>query len=363
MLDILTQSPHFYDYVAGAVLFLAFFNVAEILFLLWNKARVEGSERKRQELKRLASTALITATSPADLLPPPSKEDDYAAYSEAIASVLDSFEGEVAEKATRLISQLGIDGHYRRLARHRIWYKRGNAIDILSAFRLKSNKEFFLAVFRSEPVADVKYRIIYGLSRLTREHADIRTLAHMLSSLPYMTAKYTEDIFYNIITALKADGKEQEFGLFMAEILHDKGVLNLVKRDCLTACFTASCERGRAVLKEYYRHHPEEPEILIAAVKALARIGDFSLMREAMINPDWRVRLAALKYAHYCCADMIPELKAMLKDKAYHVRLNAALALAQAGEKGRAALKEAAASEDRFAAAAAAYALTQEAAK
>lgn len=361
MLESLTQSPDFYDYVSVAVLFLAVFNAGEILFLLYNKSKVERSERRRQELKRLASTALITATEPAELLPKPSHEDEYAAYSEAIASVLDSFEGEVAEKAAKLITQLGIDVHYRRLARHRTWYKRGNAIDILSSFRLKSNKEFFLAVFRSETSNDVKYRIIYGLSRLSREHADIEALAHMLSTLPYLTAKYTEDIFYNIISALKAEGKETEFGLFLKDILHDDTVLSMVKRDCLTACFAASCERGRGLLKEYYAAYPQEPEILIAAIKSLARQGDFSLMPEAMKNPDWRVRLAALKYAHLCCLHMLPELKEMLKDPGYHVRLNAALALAKGGEQGRAVLKEAAAGEDKYAAAATAYALTQEA--
>jgi hypothetical protein len=362
LLEILTQSPHFYDYVTAAVLLLGVFNVAEVLFLLWNKARVERSELKRQDLKRLASTALITATDPAELLPKPADEEDFAAYSEAIASVLDSFEGEIAVKAVGLISDLGIDEHYRRLARHRVWYKRGNAIDILSSFRLKANKEFFLAVFRSETSLDVRYRIIYGLSLLTREHSDIRALARMLSGLPYLTAKYTEDIFYNIITALKAAGNEAEFGIFMREIMHDGAVLNLVKRDCITACYAASCEKGRGLLMEYYAAFPEEPEILMAAVKALARIGDFSVMPAAIRHPDWRVRLAALKYAHLCCMDMIPEIRALLRDPNYHVRLNAALALAKSGEKGRAALREEAAGADAFAASTAAYALGQEAA-
>lgn len=362
MLETITQSDHFYDYVTAAVLLLGVFNVAEILFLLYNKARVERAEMKRQDLKRLASTALITATDPAELLPRPATEEEFAAYSEAIASVLDSFEGEIAVKAVKLISDLGIDAHYRGLARHRVWYKRGNAIDILSSFKLKSNREFFLAVFRSEPSLDVRYRIIYGLSRLAREHADIRALARLLSGLPYLTAKYTEDIFYNIITALKASGGEAEFGIFMREIMRDKTVLSLVKRDCLTACYAASCEKGRGLLKEYYAAFPEEPEILMAAVKALARIGDFSVTPSAIRHPDWRVRLAALKYAHLCCLDMLPEIRALLRDPSYHVRLNAALALAKGGENGLAALREEAAGTDAFAAATAAYALSQEAA-
>lgn len=342
------------------MLLLVFSNIFEIAFLLYNKARVEKSEQKRQNLKRLASTALITATNASELLPKPDTEDEYAAYSEAVASVLDSFEGEIAERAAHLLSELGIDAHYRRLARDRAWYKRGNAVDILASFRLKSNKEFFLAIFRSETSNDVKYRIIYGLSRLVREHRDILALAQMLSSLPYLTAKYTEDIFYNIISALKAAGKEEEFGLFMRDTMNDPGVLPLIKRDYLAACSAAVCEKGRKMLLGYYAAFPHEPEILIASIRALAGIGDFSQLPQALKHPDWRVRLAALKYSHLCYTDMIPEVRAMLRDPNYHVRINAALAFARAGDAGRAVLKAEESSDDRFAAAAAAYALSQE---
>ena len=362
MLEQFTRSEHFYDYVTLAVLFLACFNIAEVAFLLYHKRRVERSERKRQNLKRLASTALITATNPAELLPPPVSEDEFAAYSEAIASVLDSFEGEVAEKASRLLADLGLDAYYRRLARSRAWYKRGNAVDILSSFRLKANREFFLAFFRSEPNTEVKYRVLYGLSRLVRGHDDIMQLARLLSGLPYLTAKYTEDIFYNVISALKNDSREEEFSLFMSGIIADGSVLPLIKRDCLTACYAASCDKGRALLKQYYAAYPAEPEIQIAALKALARVGDFSVTPKALLHADWRVRLTALKHAHLCCAEMLPEIRALLRDPNYHVRVNAALALARSGAPGAAALKQEAASPDKFAAQAAAFALTQGAA-
>lgn len=360
-MDFLTHSPHFYAYAAYGVLLLGLFNVFEIFFLIYNKAKVERSELHKLELKRLASTALITATAPAELLPKPLKEEDFAAYSEAIASVLDSFEGEVAEKAKALLDELGIAAHYRALARSRTWYKRGNAIDILSSFQLKSNSEFFLELFRGEPHREVKYRIIYGLSRLPGDHGDITALAHMLASLPYLTAKYTEDIFYNILTALKALGREEEFVIFLRDLLRDKGVPALVKRDVLMACCAASCEKGRSLLKQYYETYPDEPEILIASLKALARIGDFTHIPAALKNPHWLVRVTALKSADLCCMLMLPEISAMLKDRNYHVRLAAALTLARGGEQGRAALLEIKASEDKFAAEAAAYALTQEA--
>ena len=360
MFDFITESRNFYDYITLAVLLLVFFNAFEILFLLYNKTRVEKSEQKRQDLKRLASTALITATNAAELLPKPKTEDEYAAYSEAVASVLDSFEGEIAERGARLLTELGIDAHYRRLARDPVWYKRGNAVDILASFRLKANKEFFLAIFRSETSGEVKYRIIYGLSRLVRDHGDILVLARLLSSLPYLTAKYTEDIFYNVITALKAAGREEEFGLFMRDTMHDPGVLPLVKRDYLAACSAAVCEKGRATLLGYYAAFPGEPEILIASLRALAGLGDFSQLPAALKHPDWRVRLSALKFSHLCCTDMLPEIRAMLRDPNYHVRLNAALAFARSGDQGRAVLRAEEASDDKFAAAAAAYALSQE---
>lgn len=359
MIGYLTQSPHFYDYVTYGVILLGAFNLFEILFLLYNKRKVERSELRKQELKRLASTALITATEPADLLPLPRLEEEFAAYSEAIASVLDSFEGEVAEKAVKLLEQLEISGHYRGLARHKTWYKRGNAIDILSSFKLRNNREFFLAVFRSEDRPEVKYRIIYGLSFLPRDREDITVLAGMLASLPYLTAKYTEDVFYNAISALKAEDRASEFGMFMQDLLTDGSIPPLVKRDVLTACYAASCERGRKLLQEYYKSYPQEPEIQIAAIKALARIGDFTFVPEAMSHPDWRVRMTAMRSADLCCMDMLKEIRALLRDPSYHVRVSAALALAKGGDKGLLALREELSSEDKFAAEAAAYGLTQ----
>jgi hypothetical protein len=360
MPDLLTQSPDFYRYVSCGVLFLAALNTAEVFFLFYNKRKAGLSEKRRTELKRLASTAMITATAPEELLPKPSTDDDFSAYSEAIASVLDSFEGEIAAKAGRLVGQLGIAAYYRRLARHRTWYKRAAAIDILSSFRLPSNREFLRSALRRETSNEVKYRVIYGLSSLARDRTDILEMVAALSSLPYLTAKYTEDIFYNAIRALKDKDAAGEFGAFMREVMKDGSVPVLVKRDMLTACYDASCGEGRGILHDYYLNSPEEPEILIAALKALARIGDFSFIPAALKHPDWRVRMTALKNSDACCADLLPETRAMLRDSNYHVRLAAAMALRRSGIKGTAVLKEETASPDRFAAETAAYALTQE---
>lgn len=361
MIEHITASPRFYEYVAWAVVLLAAFNFFQVAFLLWNKARVERSERRKEELKRLAATAIVTALSPADLLTPPSSEEEYAAYAESIASVLDSFEGEVAERAAGLLTAFGISAHYRDLARSRSWYKRCNAVDMLTVFRLEENRDFFTGLFDSETSADVKYRVIRGLSLIVRGADDLGELACMLSGLPYLAPKYTEDLFYNAIIRLKALGKEDEFGVFMRLIMRDERVLTGIKRDCLTACHAAICEKGRPLLKEYYAAHPGEPEILAACVRALARAGDFTLLPGALRHPDWRVKLAALKNAHLCCEDLTGEIAELLSDPNYHVRLNAATTLARAGERGLAALRSAAASRDRFAAETAAYALEQEA--
>ncbi|HBE87716.1 MAG TPA: hypothetical protein DDW67_01050 [Elusimicrobia bacterium] len=362
MIEHITDSPRFYEYVSWAVLLLSVFNFSQIVYLLWNKARVEKAERRKDELKRLAATAIVTSLSPAELLPLPSSEEEYAAYSESIASVLDSFEGEVADRAAGLLTIFGIGAHYRSLVRSRSWYKRCNAVDMLTVFRMDENRAFFIELFASEPSADVKYRIIRGLSLIVRGRDDLGELARMLSGLPYLAPKYTEDLFYNAIIRLKALGKEDEFGVFMRLIMRDGLVRAEIKRDCLTACYAAICEKGRPLLKEYYAAHPGEPEILAACIRSLARAGDFTLLPEALRNPDWRVKLAALKHAHLCCEDLTGEITGLLSDPNYHVRLNAAMTLARAGERGLTALRGAAASQDKFAAETAAYALEQEAA-
>lgn len=357
MLERITNSPDFYNYVYVGALFLAALNAAEIFFLLWNKRRVERVEARKLDLKRRAAELLITSENPAAELPRPEREEEFAAYAEAAASVLDSFEGEIAARASALVTRLGVDGHYKRLSRRGAWYKRAAAIDILSVFRLPGNREFFLNTFRKDKSHEVRYRLLYGLSLLVDDHAQIRELAAMLSALPYLTAKYTEDVFYNVITRLKLAGREAEFGRFMQEIMTDEKVATLVKRDCLTACYAAICEKGVPLVTAYYEHFRSEPEITAACIKALGKAGDFSKVPESLGNRDWRVRLTAAKFAHFCGEPALPLLRGLLKDPNYHVRINAALALGRGGGAGRVILREEAASKDKFAAETAAYAL------
>jgi DNA-binding Lrp family transcriptional regulator len=340
------------------VLLLAAFNAAEIIYLFIHKANVEKDEKRKEELKHRAATAIITVTDPTAVLKRPAEELEYSAYSEAVASVIESFEGEVAGRAAGIITAFGIDSYYRNLARGPVWYKRASAIDILSSFKLKENREFFLGVFRSETSNTVKYRVLYGLSLLVRDLNDIDQVAKMLSSLPYLTAKYTEDIFFNIITAVKLAGKEDEFGLFMTRSMKDPGVRLLLKRDALSACYYASCERAMPIVKAYYDFFPDEPEILVACIKSLVRMGDFSITRGALKHKDWRVRLTAVKYAQLGGTEILPDLEAMLRDRNYHLRVNAAIALTKMNAQGMKILRAEAASKDKYAADAASYALT-----
>ena len=397
----LTSSPHFYTYLYIAILLLAALNVFEVVFLLLHKLRREKAEAKKEALKRRIAAAIITVAEPAGTLPEPKTLMEYEAYSETAASIIESFDGEIAGRASRLISIFGIDSYYRSLLNSRIWFKRAHAIDSLSSLKLEKNREFFNAVFESETSKEVKYRIIYGLSLLVRTTGDIYLLSKMLAALPYLTAKYTEDIFFNILTVFKNAGREEEFGLFLRQIMTDLEIPVKMKRDCLSACHAAGCERSGVIVREYYKAFLDEPEVVIACIRTLVGLGDFDILKETLRHKDWRVRLAALKYAHLGNPDIRPdhetllhnpdfhfavlpgvlrhkdwrarltnlkhahlhsseilrELKPLLRDPNYHIRLNSALALSRFGAPGLEILREEAASTDKYAAAAAKYAL------
>lgn len=397
----LTSSPYFYPALYLAVCLMAAFNFLEIVFLLAHKRYLERTEAKKELLKHRILTATITVTEPSEVLPKPLNYADFEAYGEATSSIIESFEGEIAERASRLIIKFDIDRYYKNLSRNQIWYKRAHAVDILSSLKLKKNRELFLAVFKSETSDTVKYRILYGLSLLVRDREDIYSISRMLSTLPYLTAKYTEDIFFNIITVLKNAGREAEFGLFLKSTMTDSGIRTGVKRDCLSACHVAACEHAGDVIREYYAAFRDEPEIVIPCVKTLVGMGDFAILPEALRHKDWRVRLTALKYAHLSNSDIrqdskdllhdpayhfavlpgilrhkdwqarltdlryahlnssevLRALKPLLRDPNYHIRLNAALALSRMGTRGREILSGEAASTDKFASDAARYAL------
>lgn len=397
----LTSSPDFYTLLYLAVCLLLTFNILEIVFLLVHKRRIEKTEERKETLKRRILTAAVTVTEPAEVLPKPLTDDDYEAYGEATSSIIESFEGEITERAARLIHHFGIDLYYKRLSGHRVWYKRAHAIDILSSLKLERSREFFFAAFEKETSNTVKYRILYGLSLLVQGSEDIYAISRMLSSLPYLTAKYTEDVFFNIVTVIKGSGREEEFGSFLKEIMNDAGVHTKVKRDCLSACRAAACEQAGPVVREYYNTFQSEPEIIIACVKTMVAMGDFSILPEVLRHKDWRVRLTALKFAHLSDSDIkespdtllhdpkfhftvlpgilrhkdwrvrltdlkhahlhsteiLRALRPLLRDPNYHIRLNAALALSKMGDRGLEILWAEADSPDKFAADAAKYAL------
>jgi len=397
----LTSSPDFYTLLYLAVCLLLAFNILEIVFLLVHKRRVERTEERKETLKRRILTAAVTVTAPSEVLPKPLTDDDYEAYGEATSSIIESFEGEITERASALIHDFGIDLYYKRLSGHRVWYKRAHAIDILSSLKLERSREFFFSAFEKETSNTVKYRIIYGLSLLVQGSEDIYAISRMLSSLPYLTAKYTEDVFFNIVTVIKSSGREDEFGAFLREIMTDAGVHTKVKRDCLSACRAAACERAGPIVREYYKTFQAEPEIIIACIKTLVAMGDFSILPDVLRHKDWRVRLTALKYAHLCNSDIkhdpktllhdpkfhfavlpgilrhkdwrmrltdlkhahlhstgiLRALQPLLHDPNYHIRLNAALALSKMGDRGLELLWAEADSPDKFAADAAKYAL------
>jgi hypothetical protein len=353
----LTSSPHLYTFLYIAICMLAAFNIFEVLFLLVHKRRVEKAEAKKELLKHRITTAVITVTDPSELLPAPKDSTDHEAYSEAVASIIGSFQGEVAERAIQLIYKLKIDRYYQRLCKNPVWYKRAHAVDILSALKLTRNRDFFPDLFKTETSNDVKYRIIYGLSLLARDQEYIYSLCKLLSGLPYLTAKYTEDVFFNAITALKGAGREAEFKFFLKRIMAAPEILTIVKRDCLSACHAAGCEQMDLIVMEYYWTFQDEPEVMIACIKSLVSMGDLAILPSVLRHKDWRVRLTALKSAHLCGPEVLPALKDSLHDTNYHLRINAALALARFGAEGRAILRGEAASPDKFAADAARYAL------
>lgn len=392
-LTSLTSSPHFYTFLYISVFFLAAFNICGILVLLLHKHRLENIEARMEVLKRRITTAIIDVTDPAEVLSAPLSHTDYEAYSEAASSIIENFEGEIAERAEQLIYKFKVPDYFRTLCRNHVWFKRAHAVDTLARLKLKKNREFFLAIFRSETSAEVKYRIIYGLSLLASNREHLLSIAGLLSSLPYLTAKYTEDVFFNTIISLRNCGHQEEFDFFLEAIRTDRSIPAKVKHDCLSACHVAGYEESARVIKEYYGTFTDEPEIVIACIKVLAGMGDLTLLPEALQNKDWRIKLTALKYAHLCKPDIQPndrtllhdpayhfsvlpdilknkdwktrlaalkqahlgnsevlqKLRPMLHDANYHIRINAALALSRMGVRGMEILRDETTSPDKFA--------------
>jgi len=204
-------------------------------------------------------------------------------------------------------------------------------------------------------------KALWALSHICND-TDFRNIISVLHTPGFMSGKFNEYIFCNIIEAYR---RREQTGVLLdkiEELFADDTVSLLIKRDFIQSCGIAHFTQSHTLVANCTDMFLTSPEIKMACIRTLAQIGDTRLEELTCLyleDSDWRVRTVAAKDAHLCSDGIIPALRKVLCDRSYYVRLNAVLSLARKGEAGKAVLRSCAGSKDTYEHDMALYALKQ----
>lgn len=328
-------------------------SLIQAVALVVHKVWVERRERKTALLKSryLSGMYRILAGEQVELPHPGTKEEFAALADVCIYLMPNATPAEVcAIRAT--VRSCGVVDYFRtQLPRARYWITKYRLIERLGFLKLPELAPVYRAMVDSEHEdRHVVSKATWALSLICGE----TDLAHILSCVSrpdFMSAKFNEHLFVNIIESFRDAGASARLlELFQALVEGDELPL-LVKRDFIEACGGAGFAEAEPLVVACARRFESLPEMRIACLRSLQKIGGASLdgfVVAGLRDQDWRVRAVAAKAVENCSDLVIEPLDQALGDANYHVRLNAAVSLAHKGAAGRAALDRQRASRDRF---------------
>lgn len=248
------------------------------------------------------------------------------------------------------LRRCGVAGYYcSRLSSARSWIKRYTLVEKLGFMRLPELASLFRSILQSEHEGHhVVGKAAWALSLVCRGE-DLPPLLARMSQPNFMSAKFNEHLFVNVIASFRARGETKPLLRLFEEL--PAGVPLLVMRDFIEACGNAGLVEAEPLIASWGARYAHSPEMRIACLRSRQLLGGEGLdlvVLAALGDEDWRVRAVAAKTVDKCSDAVIPALEYALGDAQYHVRVNAAVSLSHKGEKGRAALKRQSGSTDRF---------------
>lgn len=334
--------------VSVMLLFVVVLFAVLVMHKLYVEKRARRSRRLREQFTSVMAKRLFDRKVRVET---PTKDDEYEAWGDVIAEMMTGCSGETVDHLREEARELALDAHFREMAQSRSWIKRFIAIEKLGVLRLPELRDLYRSILASEKDPRIIGKAVWALSMVADETVPA-TVNEVLKNPLFMSSKFAEFIYTNIITSLQESGLGESFRLFFIRMRDDPEIPRVLKRDIVAACgmaqFYPACEN----IREYYYFFHDFPEMRIASIRALERLSDSDakqIIGNGLDDEDWRVRAVAAKSAYICGDAQLSALKNSLKDKNYYVRMNAAFSLAKLGLPGVEALTEATRTDDRFA--------------
>lgn len=251
-----------------------------------------------------------------------------------------------------MLQGLGVIDRIRRDAVARSWIMRHKASEKLGFLLFPELAPFFRERLASEKDVNVRSKLIWALSRIA-EPDDIPLINSFIDDTRFMSAKFNESIYCNIISAFRSRNEEDLCLDLLERCIMNDELHPLLRRDIIEACGAAAFFAANHLITAAYYRLNSLPEMKITCLRALANIGgdtSGTMTRSCLTDQDWRVRAVAAKgVQERHGSQTIQVLAELLGDQHYTVRLNAAVTLGTLGETGRVLLLQQADSSDRFA--------------
>jgi len=334
-----------YDVLFTTISIISVIILSLIILLVINNVYYSNKEKKRKKYnEKFVDIISSYMTGEAVEIERFTDKLEFETFADVADNTMLDFSGEQSKKVHLLLDRLGVVDHYKSKAHAYSKLTRHNAIEKLGYFRMPGLKGFFIDALEREPKDKNKVRILIALSFIADWEILLlvtNRLSEILKKDNQISAKLIEHIYTNIIKSLKEKNMTEQLMVFFQDIKDSPSIPLIIKKDIINACGSMHLSEATKILMDYY-YSSNEMEIKAAAVRALGRIGEpegRDVIINALESDSWVLRLVGAKSALICGPTAKYNLKTLLSDPQYHVRLNAAKSLAGLGDEGLAILK------------------------
>lgn len=339
--------------LVAAILVLAFLTVVLLVVLVIHKVYVELREARSAKLRKDFKTTLQAFLGGWEShLPHPARHLAIDALTDVAIDYIAGAERNVADSIRDELKGQGIvDELLERLNTGRSWVKRYRALERLGFLKLAELRSVYVKLLEEETDVRIISKALWALSYVAEEK-DLPLIIDFLGNANFMSAKFNEYLFTNLISEFRDRRGDGETVNILETLLHQEAMPVLLKRDIIESCGKSGFTTVVPLIIDTFHRYDDMPEMRITTIRALGGLSTDALceiITPALSDPDWRVRLVASQNARICAKTCIPSLLELMGDQNYYVRLNAAKTLLSLGGEGKAALNRALAGTDRFA--------------
>ena len=333
-----------------SILMFLFTDILLFLFTVIHRTVADARARLYRRYYDMFTDQLVEAIYGTGKVSEPKTKIEKEALGDVCIEIARKFTGKERDIALKIALEKGIVDYYIQKTRSPflptkvVYYEK---LGFLKRREIKDQLKHDITRTRQEWAVG---RMCFALSLITEEVEDVKFLVDKLSSLRFISFKFLEFIWVNIISNFRERLEDLlSFAeTYLVEGLNRKEILRAFVESCGNLRLTQTVD---FVLK-VYGAYMEDSIMRLSCIRALGNmnfVNFINIFKENVNHPDWRIRAVLCRFAHLCpYEEIIDDLKTLVGDKNYYVRINAGKSLLFFRDRVRHVLEELLGSEDPF---------------